>query len=84
MIKAILADALGMHLDSFQRILVDPASVSVVRYTAPRPYVVDVNSTTADLAAIFRRSRKTAPAVPPPKTRRRPGRRRPGAAEPLA
>ena len=32
-IKAILADALGMHLDTFQRILVDPASVSVVRYT---------------------------------------------------
>ena len=26
MIKAILADALGMHLDSFQRIMVDPAS----------------------------------------------------------
>ena len=37
-IKAILADALGMHLDAFQRIVVDPASVSVVRYT-PRPAV---------------------------------------------
>ena len=36
-IKAILADALGMHLDAFQRIVVDPASLSVVRYTpAPR------------------------------------------------
>ena len=33
-IKAILADALGMHLDSFQRLLVDPGSVSVVRYTS--------------------------------------------------
>ena len=41
-IKAILADALGMHLDSFQRILVDPASVSVVRYTDARPYVVTI------------------------------------------
>ena len=30
-IKAILADALGTHLDLFQRIHVDPASVSVVR-----------------------------------------------------
>ena len=36
-IKAILADALGMHLDSFQRILVDPASISIVRYTADPP-----------------------------------------------
>ena len=36
-IKAILADALGMHLDSFQRIVVDPAAISIVRYTATRP-----------------------------------------------
>lgn len=52
-IKAILADALGMHLDSFQRILVDPASISIVRYTATRPYVVTVNSTNADLGTAF-------------------------------
>ena len=32
-IKSILADALGMHLDLFQRLHVDPASVSIVRYT---------------------------------------------------
>ena len=32
-IKSVLADALGMHLDLFQRIHVDPASVSIVRYT---------------------------------------------------
>ena len=34
-IKAILADALGNHLDTFQRIVVDPASLSVVRLHAP-------------------------------------------------
>ena len=34
LVKAVLADALGMHLDLFQRINVDPASVSIVRYTA--------------------------------------------------
>ena len=39
-IKAILADALGIHLDTFQRIVVDPASLSVVRYTPLRPFVV--------------------------------------------
>ena len=52
-IKAILADALGMHLDSFQRIVVDPASLSIIRYTASRPYVITVNSSTADLSAVF-------------------------------
>ena len=31
-IKAVLADALGIHLDGFQRIVAEPASISVVRY----------------------------------------------------
>jgi probable phosphomutase (TIGR03848 family) len=53
LIKAILADALGMHLDSFQRILVDPAAVSVVRYTPLRPYVITVNSSGSDLSGLF-------------------------------
>ena len=52
-IKAILADALGMHLDSFQRIVVDPASISIVRYTAARPYLITANSTTVDLASLL-------------------------------
>ena len=51
-IKAILADALGQHLDSFQRIVVDPASVSVVRYTDTRPFVLRVNDTGGELASI--------------------------------
>jgi probable phosphomutase (TIGR03848 family) len=57
-IKAVLADALGMHLDSFQRIVVDPASISIVRYTEARPYLITANSTTVDLAAFL---------SPPPK-----------------
>jgi probable phosphomutase (TIGR03848 family) len=44
-IKAILADALGLHLDGFQRISVDPASISVIRYTKLRPFVLHVNHT---------------------------------------
>ena len=39
-IKAIVADALGTHLDSFQRITADTASMSVIRYTTLRPFVV--------------------------------------------
>lgn len=50
-IKAILADALGLHLDQFQRIVVDPCSVSVIRYTDARPYVLRSNDTGGDLSA---------------------------------
>ncbi len=60
-IKAILADALGLHLDQFQRIVVDPCSVSVVRYTATRPYVLRSNDIGSSLDAFVppkRRSRK--------------------------
>jgi probable phosphomutase (TIGR03848 family) len=50
-IKAILADALGVHLDGFQRITADPASMSVIRYTDMRPFVVHVNHTGPQLSA---------------------------------
>nr|WP_196791962.1 histidine phosphatase family protein [Motilibacter deserti] len=49
-IKAVLADALGMHLDAFQRIVVDPCSVSVVSYTEQRPFVLRMNDTGGDLS----------------------------------
>ncbi|ROP61038.1 putative phosphomutase (TIGR03848 family) [Curtobacterium sp. PhB130] len=49
-IKSVLADALGMHLDLFQRITVGPASVSVVRYGEHRPEVVATNTESGDLS----------------------------------
>jgi probable phosphomutase (TIGR03848 family) len=52
-IKAVLADALGLHLDEFQRIVVDPASVSVVTYTELRPFVVRMNDIGGDLAGLI-------------------------------
>jgi probable phosphomutase (TIGR03848 family) len=51
-LKAVLADALGIHLDGFQRINVAPASLSVVRYSAVRPIVERINYT-GDLTALF-------------------------------
>lgn len=51
-IKAVIADAYGMHLDHFQRIVVEPASMSVVRYTTHRPFVLRVNDTGGDLASL--------------------------------
>ncbi|MDI2027900.1 histidine phosphatase family protein [Saccharopolyspora sp. TS4A08] len=52
-IKSVLADALGLHLDSFQRIVVDPCSVSVVRYTETRPFVLKVNDTGSDVSGLL-------------------------------
>ena len=61
-IKAVVADALGMHLDAFQRIAVDPCSVSAVRYTPLRPFALRVNDSGGDLSPL---------RPPPPKKRRR-------------
>ncbi len=62
-IKAIVTDALGMHLDSFQRITIDPCSVTVIRYTELRPFVLRLNDTGGDVSGL----------LPPPKAK---GRRR--------
>jgi hypothetical protein len=51
-IKAIIADALGMHLDQFQRIAVDPASLTVIRYTTLRPFLVRLNDVGGDLSML--------------------------------
>ncbi len=61
-IKAVLADALGLHLDQFQRIVVDPASISVVSYTETRPFVLRVNDSGGDVGALI---------PPPPRKGRR-------------
>jgi probable phosphomutase (TIGR03848 family) len=44
-IKAIVADSLGLHLDQSQRIQVDPCSLTVIRYTSLRPFLVRMNDT---------------------------------------
>jgi len=42
-IKAIVADSLGLHLDQSQRIQADPCSLTVIRYTPLRPFLVRMN-----------------------------------------
>jgi probable phosphomutase (TIGR03848 family) len=42
-IKAIVADALALHLDEFQRIVADPCSLTVIRYAETRAFVVRTN-----------------------------------------
>ena len=50
-IRALVADAMGTHLDLFQRIVVSPCSVTAILYTADGPVVLATNST-SDLAAL--------------------------------
>jgi probable phosphomutase, MSMEG_4193 family len=52
-IKAIVADALGMHLDQFQRITADPASLTVIRYTPLRPFVIRMNDVGGEIRNII-------------------------------
>lgn len=60
-IKALLADALGMHLDLFQRLIVEPASLSVILYTPDRPFLLRSNDIGGDLSGL----------LPPKKARRK-------------
>ncbi|MFG1807165.1 histidine phosphatase family protein [Streptomyces sp. NPDC049040] len=50
-IKSLAADALGLHLDLFQRISTEPCSVTVIRYTPHRPFLLRLGDT-GDLAAL--------------------------------
>jgi probable phosphomutase (TIGR03848 family) len=43
-IKAAVADAMGTHLDLFQRIVIGPCSITAITYTTGGPMVLAVNS----------------------------------------
>lgn len=51
-IKAAVAQALGTHLDLFQRIVISPCSISAIMYSASGPAVLTVNSTGDDLSKL--------------------------------
>ena len=51
-IKAVVAHAMGTHLDLFQRVVVSPCSVTAILYTSDGPVVLCVNSTGRDLTTL--------------------------------
>ncbi|MEU6702749.1 histidine phosphatase family protein [Streptomyces wuyuanensis] len=59
-IKSVVADALGMHLDLFQRIHVEPCSVTAIRYTRLRPFLLRLGDT-GDLASLRPRENVNEP-----------------------
>jgi probable phosphomutase (TIGR03848 family) len=60
-IRCIVADALGMHLDHFQRLVVDLGSVTTLRYTDMRAVAVGLNDTGGDLSELRPRRRRSGP-----------------------
>ncbi len=52
-IKAAVADAMGTHLDLFQRIVIGPCSISAILFTPFGPRVLAVNSTGDDLSSLM-------------------------------
>lgn len=45
LIKMVVAHFLGMHLDNFQRIVISPASISMIMLGYGRPYIGTINDT---------------------------------------
>ena len=58
-IKAIVASALGMHLDEFQRIIIDPASVSIIEYSSVKPRIILVNDTRAVITDLLQAPKRS-------------------------
>ena len=63
-IKMVLAHYLGMHLDEFQRIVITPASISVLSLGFGRPYVGTMN----DMAHILQMEQERKQAKQAEKT----------------
>ena len=53
LIKALVADALGLHLDGYQRVVVDPCSLTAIRYAGLRAFVDRTNDTGGDVASLL-------------------------------
>ncbi|MFR0353685.1 histidine phosphatase family protein [Streptomyces sediminimaris] len=62
-IKSLVADALGLHLDLFQRISVEPCSITAIRYTRLRPFLVRLGDT-GDLTSLVPREEPPADDAP--------------------
>ncbi|MCQ4210679.1 MULTISPECIES: histidine phosphatase family protein [Streptomyces] len=62
-IKSLVADAIGLHLDLFQRISVEPCSITAIRYTRLRPFLVRLGDT-GDFASLAPRAEPAGPDAP--------------------
>jgi probable phosphomutase (TIGR03848 family) len=63
LIKSVLADALGLPFDRFQRLHVDPASVSIIRYDGDTSAVLASNTQAGDLSWLVQSPPTAEPVV---------------------
>ena len=63
-IKSIVADAMGAHLDHFQRISIDPCSVTVIRYSESRPFILGLNGNGTQVERFVRASKESSSDAP--------------------
>ena len=52
-IKSIVASSLGMHLDDFQRIVIDPASVTIIDFSGNMPRLLLLNDSRSQLESFI-------------------------------
>jgi probable phosphomutase (TIGR03848 family) len=64
-IKAIVADAIGLHLDLFQRNNVEPGSITAIRYTEHRPFLLRLSDSGGDLTSPVPKKRPESAADAP-------------------
>lgn len=62
-IKSLVAEALGLHLDLFQRIAVEPCSITAISYTRLRPFLLRLGDT-GDFASLVPREEPPAGDAP--------------------
>ena len=62
-IKGIIADCLGMHLDLSQRVQADPCSLTVIRYTPLRPFLLRMNDTGGGIEDLMPRAAREKDAT---------------------
>lgn len=58
-IKSLVAANLGMHLDDFQRIIIDPASITIFDFSSSQPRLLLLNETRSSVHELLTPSRKT-------------------------
>lgn len=59
-IKSIVAASLGMHIDEFQRIIIDPASVSIIDFSIAKPRVLLLNDNRAVVTDLLTGKKRSA------------------------
>jgi len=59
-IKSIVAASLGMHIDEFQRIIIDPASISIIDFSLAKPRVLLLNDNRAVVTDLLISKKRSA------------------------